>query len=338
MQSRLLSVSVIIPTYNNGHFIKDALESLFGQNYPEKLVEIIVIDDGSTDDTKEILRGYKKKIVYVSKENKGVASARNLGISLAKNEIITFLDSDDIWHEDRLLRVIDKFNKRQDIGIVYHSFEFINSHGSVIYRNFYKNFGYTEGLSDWITNDIFSGHIFCGGSSFAFRRSVIEKIYPVPEDMKRGIDYYITVMSSCYALAEYVPDVLSKYRLHSNNTTLLAGQNSYKKLAMVNKDFAYLRQKVIQRISNLNSYNNREIDLSIIRRMKAKEEIFYNVLAGERFQGIKRIPALFKGITSFQNLFQGISISAMALLIPAPSFPKLLKAYEFLRRLKIIRF
>ncbi|MEW6416530.1 MAG: glycosyltransferase [Nitrospirota bacterium] len=332
------SVSVIIPTYNNGRFIKDALESLFNQTYPQELMEIIVVDDGSTDNTREILKEYMDKIIYVYQENKGIAGARNIGISRAKNEIITFLDSDDIWHEERLLRVIKKFNERQDNGIVYHPFEVIDSLGSVIHRNFYKNFGYTEGLSGWITNDIFSGRIFCGGSSFAFRRSVIERIYPIPEGIKRGIDYYITAMSSYYAPAEYTPDILGKYRLHSRNTTMLAGHNGYKELAMVNKDFAYMRQKVIQRVSNLDDYNNGEIDLSIIRRMKAKEEIFYNVLAGERFQGIKRIPALFKGKLSVKDLLRGIVVSFMSLFIPTFLYPKLVKVYGLFKRLKIIYF
>jgi glycosyltransferase involved in cell wall biosynthesis len=333
IQNKLPSVSVIIPTYNNGNFIKDALESLFNQTYPEELIEIIVVDDGSTDDTNRILGRYKEKIIYVYKENKGVASARNLGISLSKNEIITFLDSDDIWHEERLLRVVEKFNKRQDIGIVYHPFEVIDSRGSVIYKNFYKLFGYTEGLSGWITNDIFSGHIFCGGSSFAFRRSVIEKIYPVPEDMKRGIDYYITAISSFYASAAYIPDVLGKYRLHSRNTTMRTGQNSSNELAAVNKDFAHMRQKVIEKKLNLDDHNNKEIDLNIIKRMQAKEIIFYNVLSGKRLKGIKHIPLLFKGNLPIRDLSKSITVSFMALFVPSFLFSKLLKVYGLFKKL-----
>lgn len=332
------SVSVIIPAYNNGRFIKSALESVFNQNYTEELLEVIVVDDGSTDNTREILKKYMDKIIYVYQENKGIASARNTGISYAKGEIITFLDSDDIWHEDRLLRVIEKFNERQDIEIVYHPFELINSDGFTTCKNFYKTLGYKEGISGWVTNDIFSGQIFCGGSSFVFKRNVIEKIYPVSEDIKRGIDYYITAMSSCYASAEYVPDVLGKYRLHSNNISLLAGQNDYRKLAIVNKDFALMRQRVIERILSMGILINKSIDINIIRRIQAKEIIFYNVLTGERFQGIKRIPALFKGKLSIQDFLKGIVVSFVTLFIPSFLFPKLLKAHNLLRRFKIIKF
>jgi len=334
----LPSVSVIVPTYNNGRFIKFALESLFRQTYPANLIEIIVVDDGSTDNTKETLDKFRERIIHVSQDNRGIASARNAGISLAQHEIITFLDADDIWHKDRLLKIIEIFDENKDVGIVYHPFEVVDDAGATVHDNFYKLSGYTEGLRGWITNDIFSGKIFCGGSSFAFRRSVIEKIFPVPEDMKRGIDYYITAMSSFHASAAYTPDVLGKYRLHRRNTTMLAGHNGYKELARVNKDFSYMRQKVIQRVSTSNDYNNREIDLSIIRRMKAKEEIFFNVLTGERFQGIKRIPALFKGTLSFQDFLKSVVVSFMALFVPAPFYPQMLKLHGYLRKLNIIWF
>jgi glycosyltransferase involved in cell wall biosynthesis len=338
IQNKLPSVSVIVPTYNNGRFIKFALESLFDQTYPADLIEIIVVDDGSTDNTKETLDKYRERIIHISQNHRGISSARNAGISLAQHEIITFLDADDIWHKDRLLKIIERFNENKDVGIIYHPFEVIDNTGSTVHGNFYKFSGYTEDLCGWITKDIFSGKIFCGGSSFAFTKRIIDKVYPVPEDIKRGTDYYITAISSCYAPAAYIPDVLGKYRLHSRNTTMLAGHNSCKKLAMVNKDFAYMRQKVIQRVSNLNDYNNGEIDLIIIGRMKAKEEIFFNVLAGERFQGIKRIPALFKGKLSIQDFLKGTVVSFMALFVPAPFYPKLVRIYGSLKGLKLIKF
>jgi glycosyltransferase involved in cell wall biosynthesis len=324
------SISVIVPTYNYGHFIKDALESLFRQIYPEELVEIIVVDDGSTDDTRGTLKEYMDKIIYVYQENKGIASARNLGMSLAKHEVITFLDSDDIWHEGRLQKIVDKFNEKQDAGMVYHPVEVINEAGSIIHKNFYKTFGYKEGLSGWITNKILSGQIFCGGSSFAFRKSIIDRIYPVPDDIRRGVDYYISVISSFYAQVGYISDILSKYRVHNSNLTLFS-----KELAMVNRDLAYMRQKVIDKILSLDSPDMRKVDLGIIKRIQAKEMIFYNVLTGKRLDGIKRIPLLFKGNLSVKDLFKGIVISFMSLFIPAFLYYKLVKVYELFKKIKI---
>ena len=88
-------VSVIIPTYNRAAYIVEALESVFAQTYGD--CEIIVVDDGSTDDTKAVLQSHMARIRYIYQENAGVSVARNTGISAATGEWIAFLDSDDQW-------------------------------------------------------------------------------------------------------------------------------------------------------------------------------------------------------------------------------------------------
>lgn len=93
-----MNISVIIPTYNRSTHILKALKSV--QNQSLKAFEIIVVDDGSTDDTKEILKD--KNIIYIRQENQGVSSARNAGIKNAKSDWIAFLDSDDIWDQNKL--------------------------------------------------------------------------------------------------------------------------------------------------------------------------------------------------------------------------------------------
>lgn len=94
------TVSVIIPTYNRAKIISRTIDSVLNQTYKD--IEIIVVDDGSKDDTKEVLKKYKKKIKYVYKENGGVSSARNLGVKEASGDWIAFLDSDDEWTPDKL--------------------------------------------------------------------------------------------------------------------------------------------------------------------------------------------------------------------------------------------
>src|SRR5215471_14162103 len=88
-------VSVILPTFNRARFLPDALESIFVQGLPN--VQVVVVDDGSTDDTEEVVAAYGKRVQYVRQENGGPAAARNTGLSLAKGSFISFLDSDDIW-------------------------------------------------------------------------------------------------------------------------------------------------------------------------------------------------------------------------------------------------
>ncbi|MBP7847170.1 MAG: glycosyltransferase [Burkholderiales bacterium] len=90
-----MKISVIIPVYNGEKYIVEALDSVFNQTYPAS--EIIVVDDGSTDGTAELLKAYADKIHYVYQENAGVSSARNTGIKLASGDYIAFLDHDDLF-------------------------------------------------------------------------------------------------------------------------------------------------------------------------------------------------------------------------------------------------
>lgn len=93
-------VSVIIPTFNRAHTLKRALDSVFNQSMPAH--EVIVIDDGSTDKTHSLIKNYNAPINYMFQKNKGVSSARNAGIKIARNPWLAFLDSDDTWHPKKL--------------------------------------------------------------------------------------------------------------------------------------------------------------------------------------------------------------------------------------------
>jgi glycosyltransferase involved in cell wall biosynthesis len=96
----LPTVSAVIPSYNYGHFVGEAVESVLSQKYEPK-VEVVVVDDGSTDDTRERLAKYGDRIRYVHQQNRGLSGARNTGIREAKGEWIALLDADDVWHADK---------------------------------------------------------------------------------------------------------------------------------------------------------------------------------------------------------------------------------------------
>jgi len=112
----MTKVSVIIPTYNRLEKLKRAIDSILNQTYKD--FELIIIDDGSTDDTKEYL-SKKEGIRYLYQENQGVSAARNTGIGIAKGEWLAFLDSDDEWLENKLEKQIDFINANPSIKIVH---------------------------------------------------------------------------------------------------------------------------------------------------------------------------------------------------------------------------
>ena len=107
-------VSIIIPAYNVEKYVQEAIDSALSQIYKD--IEIIVVDDGSTDNTKKVLNPYIKKgqIHYIYQENKGLSSARNTGIRAAKGGYIAFLDSDDLFLPEKMQRQVDFLEKHQE--------------------------------------------------------------------------------------------------------------------------------------------------------------------------------------------------------------------------------
>ncbi len=105
-------ISVIIPTYNRGWIIKEAIDSVLAQDYVN--YELIVVDDGSTDNTHDILNSYQNNFLILRQNNKGVSSARNRGLAAASGHFVAFLDSDDIWLPQKLSQQVDFFHSNPD--------------------------------------------------------------------------------------------------------------------------------------------------------------------------------------------------------------------------------
>ena len=108
-------VSVIIPTYNRGWILKEAIDSVLAQDFKD--YELIVVDDGSSDNTSEVLDTYGQNIIVLGQANKGVSAARNRGIAEAGGQLVAFLDSDDLWLPRKLSRQVDFFNLNPDAVI-----------------------------------------------------------------------------------------------------------------------------------------------------------------------------------------------------------------------------
>lgn len=108
-------VSVIIPTYNRGWILKEAIESVLMQDFTD--FELIVVDDGSTDNTLDILGDYRKKLTVIEQHNQGVSAARNRGIKSASGKYVAFLDSDDLWLPQKLSRQVEYFDSHPEVLI-----------------------------------------------------------------------------------------------------------------------------------------------------------------------------------------------------------------------------
>jgi glycosyltransferase involved in cell wall biosynthesis len=114
-RSKNPEVSIIIPTYNRGWILKEAIESVLSQEFSD--YELIVVDDGSTDDTREILDSYDRDIIVLRQPNQGVSAARNRGIAESHAQLVAFLDSDDLWLSQKLTRQVAFFQSNPDAMI-----------------------------------------------------------------------------------------------------------------------------------------------------------------------------------------------------------------------------
>jgi glycosyltransferase involved in cell wall biosynthesis len=123
-------ISVIIPTYNRDRFLKDAIDSVLKQTYKD--FELLVVDDGSTDNTKKIVESFNFPIKYIFQEHRGVSAARNQGIASASCEYLAFLDSDDLWVKDKLERQMN-FLKRDNKYLICYTDEIWSYNGKRIY-------------------------------------------------------------------------------------------------------------------------------------------------------------------------------------------------------------
>jgi glycosyltransferase involved in cell wall biosynthesis len=118
-------VSVIIPTYNHAEYLPEALDSVLNQTYED--YEIIVVDDGSTDNTKDIMKPYLHEIHYIHQENSGPSKARNNGIRISSGQYIAFLDADDRWTPDKLEIQVQLFDLSPEVGLVFADAEVLEA-------------------------------------------------------------------------------------------------------------------------------------------------------------------------------------------------------------------
>lgn len=169
-------VSVIIPTYNRGGYLKEAIESVLNQTIHD--LEIIVIDDGSTDNTREIVGFYGNKVKYFYQENKERGAARNNGIVRAKGEYIALLDSDDVWLANHLELCLKVLNNNVDAGVAYSRSYLINKDGKIVSR---LKLGYFNGLilEDIVSNFTSGG---CNASSCLIKKYVFDEAGYFNED------------------------------------------------------------------------------------------------------------------------------------------------------------
>lgn len=205
-------ISVIINNYNYARFLPQAIESALAQTYPHK--EIIVVDDGSTDNSREVLCQYEGRVKLILKENGGQASAFNVGFTAAQGEIVCFLDSDDYWAPQLLERLAAMW--RPEYAIVLWWMQSVDEVGQPLARRFPWRTPMVGDLRPRLLRYMHYPSVPTSGN--AFSRRALEAILPLDESVWRiSADLPLVVAAPFYGEVGFIDETLTYYRVHGGN-------------------------------------------------------------------------------------------------------------------------
>jgi len=216
--SREPRVTALIGTFNQGRFLGEAIESVLAQDFPPSEIEILVVDDGSTDSTPQVASRYSDRIRYIRKENGGQGSVFNVGFAEARGEIIALLDGDDVWLTGKIRSMIQALDQHPAAGLAYHPYQIWYPEKNICFNTeFHPVSGYVpDRLTDLLTYGDF------GTCGMALRKEVLQKILPVPEKLVVYADLYIVCLMIFVAPVVAHAEHLTRYRQHAGNLTSFA--------------------------------------------------------------------------------------------------------------------
>jgi glycosyltransferase involved in cell wall biosynthesis len=201
-------VTVVTPSYNQGPFIRETIESVLSQDYPN--LEYLVIDGGSTDETLSILKTYGSKFLWISELDEGQAHAINKGWKRSKGEILAWLNSDDIFQPGAIQKAVEYFLKHPEVGAVYGEAYYINEDGDVISRYPTEPFD---------RHRLVEFCYICQPATFV-RRSVVEDVGLLDESLNFCMDYELWIRIARKYGFGYLSHYLALSRLHTDCKTV----------------------------------------------------------------------------------------------------------------------
>lgn len=232
-------VSVIVPTYNRASFISAAIDSALSQGYEN--LEIVVVDDGSTDHTQQVLSAYEGQVRYIYQENQGEAVARNTGIAASSGEFIAFLDSDDIWLPNKLTKQVNFLMNHPEIGMVASHALGIDQEGNVYTGPLcpYQGEGYVSVETNILRSPL-------PIDTLIVRRECLPSPYPFTPGVRFGADWEMCLRVGAKYPIWFIAEPLAAVRFHGGNITApLANQQRVdakleSRLGVINRIFSEL--------------------------------------------------------------------------------------------------
>lgn len=213
-------VSIIINNYNYDRFISTAIDSALNQTYSP--VEVVVVDDGSSDRSREIIGSYNNQIVAVLKENGDHASTFNAGFSATSGDIICCLDADDRFVPEKVSQVVEVFTSHPEIGWCFHPLKLIDTQTEAILgvTNAFPQLDKNISTACDFRSQLRQGKLSFyppSTSALCFQRSLLEQILPMPEILKQAADRYLTYGTIFLSPGFFLDRELTFQGIHNNN-------------------------------------------------------------------------------------------------------------------------
>ncbi|PIG94475.1 glycosyltransferase [Gloeocapsopsis sp. IPPAS B-1203] len=281
--SQLPLVSIIINNYNYSCYLKEAIDSALNQTYSR--TEVIVVDDGSTDDSPQVIAQYGSQIISIIKKNGGQASAFNAGFAASQGDIIFFLDSDDIFYANKVQEICNILLSKMvenSYVMLYHLLECIDKNGVPLGQKLPKSpYNLPANLYNYTCQYRFFPYAASPTSGIAMSRALAEQIFPIPEQgVLTSADEFIVRPALLIGEVYGVDQVLAKYRLHNAN-------NWYGKSKVKNKEFIFKIESFLN--SKLKEHNKKPV-VSYFDSMDARNYYLLNGSSKDLFMLLLKIP------------------------------------------------
>jgi glycosyltransferase involved in cell wall biosynthesis len=207
-------VSIIINNHNYEQFVGEAITSALRQSYDR--VEVVVVDDGSTDCSRAVIEGYGKDVVTVFKPNEGQSSAFNAGFARSSGEIVCFLDADDLFLPHKVAEIVGAY-RNEATGWCFHPLQWVDAMARPIPGA--PDVRYAAGRYDLRSQYRRGKPVFWAPatSGLTFKRPLLEKLLPMPRHIRITSDNYLTFSSPAFAPGFYISEYLSLQRIHGTN-------------------------------------------------------------------------------------------------------------------------
>jgi glycosyltransferase involved in cell wall biosynthesis len=234
--SSLPTISVIVAAYNYAHYLSKAINSILTQDYPADLVEIIVVDDGSTDDTPKVIERFGDRIIAISQANAGQPAATEQGLRVAGGELLTLLDADDWWKRDRLRVMATAMARHPEAGLIYGDLTVVDDHNRVVARSFRQD-GRIQARSGHVMGELMIDNFITGGGLMV-RAEHREAMLPFPSEVAYQ-DWWMATAVARSAPVQAIHDSVCCYRAHGSNANLNA--DVARKLKLLRSDLPFRR-------------------------------------------------------------------------------------------------